>query len=92
MGFTTCRTFYNLIKSFRCTRILNKIIIDYRQLTEDALNGLIEAFICREGTDYGEVEYSLKEKTDQVKRQLIAKEALILYDEKLDSTTIVPVT
>ena len=47
--------------------------------------------LCAErGTDYGDIEYSLEEKVDQVRRQLMQKEALILYDERLESTTIIP--
>lgn len=63
--------------------------IDYRQLSEAALEGVIEAFVCQEGTDYGEVEYTLAEKVQQVRRQLEKKEVIVLYDADNDSINIV---
>lgn len=64
------------------------MVVDYRQLSEEALQGLIEAFVCQEGTDYGVIEYSLEEKVHQVKQQLINKEAVVIYDEQSESATI----
>ena len=46
------------------------MIIPYKQISPDALQGLIEEFITREGTDYGEMEFSLAQKVSQVERQL----------------------
>jgi uncharacterized protein YheU (UPF0270 family) len=60
------------------------------QLSAEALQGLIEAFVAREGTDYGEVEWSLSQKTEQVRAQLVSGEAVILFDTLTESCTIVP--
>jgi len=38
------------------------MIIPWTSLSEDALRGVIEEFITREGTEYGLVEYGLSEK------------------------------
>ena len=43
---------------------------------------LVESYILREGTDYGEVEYSLEEKTDMVLKQIKNKKAWLIYDLK----------
>ena len=50
--------------------------------------GLIEAFIGREGTDYGDREFSLEEKYSQVLGKIKAGDAVIVYDEITESTTI----
>lgn len=65
------------------------MIIPHQQLTSDALRGLIEAFISREGTDYGLVEASLERKIQQVQHQLDQGLAVILYDTQDESFTIV---
>ena len=57
------------------------MIIDYTKLAPDTLDALIESFVLREGTDYGEVEYTLEEKVEHVKAQLANKEVAIEYSE-----------
>lgn len=64
------------------------MIIPFQELSADALQGLIEEFINREGTDYGEVEYSLADKVAQVQHQLQAKEVVIVYDQTLESVNL----
>ena len=54
--------------------------IPYKELSEDALRAIVEEFITREGTDYGDHEYSLDDKILQVKKQLELGEAVINYD------------
>ena len=46
------------------------IKIPATELTNDALLGVIDAFILREGTDYGHQEFTLDEKRDRVKAML----------------------
>ena len=58
------------------------------QLAPETLDGVIEAFILREGTDYGETEVSLADKIAQVRRQLDAGEIVIVYDESLESCNL----
>ena len=60
--------------------VTNLQAIPWQSLSDDALAGVIEEFVTREGTDYG-VEYSLEEKCLAVRRQLEAGEALITFDE-----------
>ncbi len=66
------------------------MIIPHRLLSPDALRGVIEAFIMREGTDYGVHEVPLATKVFQVQQQLDAGTAVIVYDEATDSYTIQP--
>jgi uncharacterized protein YheU (UPF0270 family) len=63
--------------------------IPYGELTTDALRGVVEAFILREGTDYGAREFSLDEKVAHVMAQLEAGEAHIVFDPETQSVDIV---
>ncbi len=66
----------------------NYLIIGSEQLSADALQGVIEEFITREGTDYGEIEYSLAEKVNQVRAQLQTKAVQIVFDLRSETCTI----
>ncbi len=60
------------------------------QLSEDALLGVIEEYITREGTDYGLQELSLEQKVAQVKRQLSSGISVIIFDPVTESCSIHP--
>jgi uncharacterized protein YheU (UPF0270 family) len=66
--------------------------VPYRALSAAALRGVLEAFVLREGTDYGEREYTLAEKSAHVMRQLERGEARIVFDPGTGSVDIEPVT
>lgn len=55
--------------------------IPWQELSADALLGLIEEFITRDGTDYGERELSLDEKTAQAMSRIKNHSIVIVYDE-----------
>lgn len=63
--------------------------IPWRELSADALRGVVEAFVLREGTDYGEVEASFEDKVQQVLRQLERGEAGIVFDPASETVDIV---
>ncbi|RBW45581.1 YheU family protein [Psychromonas sp. B3M02] len=63
--------------------------IPHQQLDETTLNNLIEQYILREGTDYGEVEFSLAEKTKQVLKQVENEDIYIMYSELNESVTLI---
>jgi hypothetical protein len=65
------------------------LLIPYQDLSADTLEGLIEAFVLREGTEYGEQDISLSEKVSQVKTQLQADQLVILYSELHESVDII---
>jgi len=60
-------------------------------LSVDTLRALIESFVAREGTDYGDRERTLEEKVDDVRRQLDRGEARIVFDPESESVNVVPV-
>ncbi len=59
------------------------------QLSPEALRGLIEEFVTRDGTDYGTVERSVDEKIAQVSAQLASGEARLVFDPTAQTTNIV---
>jgi uncharacterized protein YheU (UPF0270 family) len=64
--------------------------IPWNQLSEQVLRGLIEEFITREGTDYGEREFSLIEKVEQVKVQIKRSDVVIVFDAKSATCNLLP--
>jgi uncharacterized protein len=67
------------------------VTVPYTELSDDALRGVIDNFILREGTDYGDRTFSHEQKVAQVLRQLERGEARILFDPLDSSVTIVAV-
>lgn len=65
------------------------IEVPFRTLSTQALRGVIEAFVLREGTDYGEREILLETKVSQVMRQLERGEARIVFDPRTSSVDII---
>jgi uncharacterized protein YheU (UPF0270 family) len=64
--------------------------IPWKQLSSDALTGLIEEYATREGTEYGRIEISLPGKVAQIRKQLETGEAVILFDSDTQTCNIVP--
>jgi uncharacterized protein len=65
------------------------IVIPYRELSAEALRGVLESFVLREGTDYGDREVSLDEKVAEVLHQLERGEAQVIFHAALESIDIV---
>jgi uncharacterized protein YheU (UPF0270 family) len=66
------------------------MIIPHHLLSPEALRGVIEAFVTREGTDYGAQDVPLATKIFQVHQQLDAGTAVLVYDAATESCTIQP--
>lgn len=64
------------------------MIIPPESLSEEALQGVLEEFISRDGTDYGELELSLEAKVARLKPQVVRGEVLIVFDETLECVTL----
>jgi len=64
------------------------MIIPIAELQTDTLHGIIEAFILREGTDYGDMEVSTEQKIEQVLQQLRSGQAVLVYSELHESVNI----
>ncbi len=60
----------------------------YNQLSSEVLQGVIEEFVTRDGTDYGEVEVPLETKIAQVLGQIKSGKAVIVFDQKTETCTI----
>ena len=66
------------------------INIPVAALSDEALLGVIDDYVNREGTDYGHRDFDLEQKRDAVRRQLASGRAVITYDPNTQTTTIVP--
>jgi len=64
------------------------MIIPTDKLEEQTLVNLIEAFVMREGTDYGDYEVSLAQKVQQVHEQLRTGEVKLVFDASSESVNI----
>ena len=64
-------------------------VIPYEAIPKDLLKNILEAFISREGTDYGLIELSMEEKVSQLKGALKRKDAYVVFDGETESTTII---
>jgi len=64
------------------------MIIPLEQLSNDILTAIIEDFILREGTEYGAIDVSKKDKIAQVKKQLEQGSAVLVYSELHESVNI----
>ena len=67
---------------------MKAVKIPYDQLSPEALQGVVEEFVTRDGTDYGETEISLETKIDQVRAQLKNGKAVIIFDQETESCTV----
>jgi uncharacterized protein YheU (UPF0270 family) len=65
--------------------------VPHTELSAEALRGVVESFVLREGTDYGERDVPHETKIAQVLRQLERGEAQIMFDPLDSSITIVVV-
>lgn len=63
--------------------------IPHQQLTTETLQTLVEEFVSRDGTDYGDQEVSLAQKTTQVIRMLDKGDIVIVFDTTTESCNIV---
>ena len=63
--------------------------VPHTELAPATLRAVIESFVLREGTDYGERDASFESKVADVMRQLERREAVIVYDPVSDSVDIV---
>ena len=65
------------------------VVIPYAELAADLLHAVVESYVLREGTDYGEKEFSLEDKVSHVISQLERGEARIVFDPETESVGII---
>ena len=66
------------------------MIIPFADLSNETLVNIIEGFVLREGTEYGEADVSLKDKVQQVLGQLKLGDVLLVYSELHETVNIIP--
>lgn len=66
------------------------IKVSVSELSEEALAGVIESFVLREGTDYGHRDFTLAEKRALVREQLESGDAVIYFDPVTSTIDIKP--
>lgn len=64
------------------------MIIPYQQIDGSVLLRIIEDFVGREGTDYGEVELSLEQKASQLLAQIKSCNVYVSYDEAEETVSL----
>lgn len=64
--------------------------IPWSELSPEALTGVLESFVLREGTDYGEVELTFDEKLARLRAAVQGGEARIVFDPATESVTVLP--
>jgi uncharacterized protein YheU (UPF0270 family) len=62
--------------------------IPVNKLSPEALQGVINEFISRDGTDYGEMEISPETSFRQVKNKLETGSAILIFDDETETTNI----
>jgi uncharacterized protein YheU (UPF0270 family) len=68
------------------------MLIPWQQLNTETLYRLIESYVLREGTDYGDEEVPLADKTQAVLAQIQQGQVLILYSELHESVDLLTKT
>lgn len=63
--------------------------IPYADLSAEALRGVIESFVLREGTEYGPHDFSLGQKVEQVMALLKRGKARVIFDPETETVTVV---
>jgi uncharacterized protein YheU (UPF0270 family) len=64
------------------------VVVPYSELAADLLQAVVESYVLREGTDYGEKEFSLEDKVAHVISQLKRGEAQIVFDPETETVNI----
>lgn len=64
------------------------MIIPWQDLPESTLYNILDSFILREGTDYGERELTLDEKRERLLAQIKAEKVVIVWSELNESLDI----
>jgi len=67
-----------------------RIEVPFTALSAEAMRGLAESVVLREGTDYGERERSFESKVEELLGRLRRGEARIFFDFDSQTAEIVP--
>ncbi|MCV6587886.1 MAG: YheU family protein [Marinobacterium sp.] len=71
------------------SELMHCVEVPWQQLSAQALDGLIDEFVTRDGTDYGEQEMSTQARNQQVRELLAQNRAVILFSHESGQCNIV---
>jgi uncharacterized protein YheU (UPF0270 family) len=63
--------------------------IPYEQLAPETLTAILEEYASREGTDYGDVVYTLEQKVRALRRQLERGDIGVTFDTQTQTCSLV---
>lgn len=63
--------------------------VPWQQIETTTLKRMLEEFISREGTDYGQTEYSLEDKIARLMKQLEKGKAAIVFESESETFTLI---
>ena len=66
------------------------VVVPPQRLQPDVLQALLEEYVNRDGTDYGERELTQEEKVGRLQRQLGDGDLRILFDSDSEQWDLVP--
>ncbi len=66
-----------------------RVVVPWTRLSPDALRGVIEEFVTREGTEYGVRDVGMEAKVAAVRRQLERGEVVVVFDGESGSVNVV---
>lgn len=66
------------------------LIIPVEKLAAETFDAVLEEYIHREGTDYGDYEYSLAQKRSQLRQQIKEGKVCLCYDPVSQTCTLLP--
>ena len=67
----------------------NAVIVPHNKLSKEALQGVIDQYISRDGIDSSHVDQSFEQKSEQVRESLKTGKALLIYDQVTTTCTII---
>ena len=65
------------------------IEVPFETLEAETLTAVIEAFVLREGTNYGAQDVALQTQIEQVKAQLRNRSAKLVFDPESETTSVI---
>ena len=68
------------------------VLIPHERLSREALEGLVDEYVTREGTDYGHSNHSLEDKRKSVLRQIESGDVLVVFDPGEETCNLIRAT
>ncbi|MGH8149337.1 MAG: YheU family protein [Steroidobacteraceae bacterium] len=65
--------------------------VPYAMLSPEALRGVLESVVLREGTDYGERERTLEQKVAELLERLRRREGRLVFDSRAQTVDVQPI-